>query len=34
MIDEKYAEPIALFLIGLMIVTVLYMEKKSLLEPK
>ena len=33
-IDEKWAEPIALFIIGLMIVTVLYMEKKSLLESK
>ena len=33
-LDGKWAEPLAIFLIGIMISVVLYMEKKSLLEPK
>lgn len=34
MLDEKWAEPLALFLIGIMISVILYMEKKNLLESK
>ena len=33
-LDAKWAEPLAIFLIGIMISVVLYMEKKSLLESK
>ncbi len=33
-IDEKWAEPLAMFLIGIMISVVLYMEKKHLLQSK
>jgi competence protein ComEC len=34
MLDEKWAEPLALWLIGIMISVILYIERKNLLQPK